>query len=74
MSVDQQDKVMWIDTSAMLADPMTKEMKPDHLLDALRNGKLSFTATAESQITKMKKQKSRSKKEKDTDKKSNEQT
>ena len=53
---------------------MTKEMKPDHLLDALRNGKLSFTATAESHITKMKKQKSRSKKEKDTDKKSNEQT
>jgi hypothetical protein len=74
MSVDQQDKVMWIDTSAMLADPLTKEMKPDHLLDSLCNGKLSFTATAESQITKMKKQKSSSKKKKDTDKKSNEQT
>ena len=63
ISIDQNDKVMWIDTSAMLADPLTKEMKPDHLLNALSTGELSFKATAESQITKLKKkQKSRSKK------------
>ena len=62
LGVDQTDKIIWIDTSAMLADPLTKVMKPTRLLEALETGRLTFEATAESQLTKLRKQKIRMKK------------
>ena len=50
--------IRWIDTSAMPVDCMTKRMKPDTLL-AVMKGKLDVTATAESTMTKQRKQKLR---------------
>lgn len=59
---DQQDKLIWIDTSAMLADPLTKGMKATRMLEALKSGVLDFEATDEAKMQKMLKQKQRAKK------------
>ena len=53
------DKVRWIDTSTMLADPLTKNMKPDRLLKFLESGLLDLEPTPESLVAKMMKQKQR---------------
>ena len=53
------DKVRWIDTSTMLADPLTKNMKPIRLLEFLKSGILDLEPTPESVIAKMHKQKQR---------------
>ena len=57
--MDQSDKARWIDTSAMLADPLTKLMKCCRLEDALSNNVLDLEATAASQMQKLMKQKQR---------------
>ena len=46
------DIVRWCDTSTMLADCLTKVMKADRLLDAMRSGVLDLTPTAESILRK----------------------
>lgn len=53
------DKVRWIDTSTMLADPLTKNMKPIRLLEFLESGILDLEATDASKIAKMMKQRQR---------------
>ena len=58
---DQTDKIRWIDTSTMIADPLTKAMKPDRLCESLRCGFLDLEPTDASKMAKMMKQKSRSK-------------
>ena len=62
---NQQDKVRWIDTSTMIADPLTKKMKPERLIECLQNGKISLIPTKEAQMSKlMKKAQRAAKKEK----------
>jgi hypothetical protein len=61
LSEEDFDKVRWIDTSTMLADPLTKNMKSDRLLEFLRTGVIDLTPTAASVISKMMKQKQRQK-------------
>ena len=51
------DMVRWIDTSVMLADPLTKAMKADALLTALSTNFMTFIATAESVLRKVKRSK-----------------
>ena len=46
----------WIDTTAMIADCLTKAMKPDRLIDAL-GGHLDLRATPEGELVKMRRQK-----------------
>ena len=53
------DVVRWIDTSTMLADPLTKNMKPNRLLEFLDTGVLDLEPTPESVVAKMMKQKQR---------------
>ena len=62
---NQQDKVRWIDTSTMIADPVTKLMKPTRLIKCLQSGVLSLEPTKEAQMSKlMKKAQRAAKKEK----------
>ena len=42
------DYPRWIDTSVMLADPSTKSMKPDRLVDTMTTGRFDLRPTAES--------------------------
>ena len=53
---NQTDKVRWMDTSTMIADPLTKAMKPDRLVTTLKTGRLSLVPTAASQMSKLMKQ------------------
>lgn len=46
------DYPRWIDTSCMLADPLTKVMIPERLVNAMMTGKFDMTPTAESLIIK----------------------
>ena len=62
---DQTERVFWIDTSTMLADPLTKAMKSERLDTALQTCFLDLEPTAESQIAKMMKQKARREKKVD---------
>ena len=59
LSEDDPDRVRWIDTSAMVADPLTKRMKADRLVETLATGILSLEPTPESILAKMAKQKAR---------------
>ena len=56
----QTDKVVWIDTSAMIADPLTKAIRTARVSNTLRGGTFDQAATPESVIAKMAKQKARS--------------
>ena len=56
---ESNDKVRWIDTSTMLADPLTKNMKPIRLLEFLKTGILDLEPTDDSKFQKMLKQKQR---------------
>ena len=58
---DQCDKCIWIDTSTMIADPLTKAMKSDRLDQAMTSCWLDLEPTAESQMAKLMKQQSRAK-------------
>ena len=59
LSEESNDKVRWIDTSTMLADPLTKNMKPIRLLEFLQTGILDLEPTDDSKLQKMLKQKQR---------------
>ena len=63
LTEDQQDKVAWIDTSTMIADPLTKKMDCDRLLEAMKTNYLDLTPTAKSQMAKLMKQSQRRKQE-----------
>ena len=63
----EDDRIRWIDTSTMLADPLTKMTKPKRLNDALKTGILELERTPESKIAKMMRQKQRSKKTEETE-------
>ena len=58
---DECDRCIWIDTSTMIADPLTKAMKSDRLDDAISSCWLDLEPMAESQMAKLMKQQSRSK-------------
>ena len=51
---DSGDYPRWIDTSTMVADPLTKAMISDRLADMLRTGVLDLTPTPESLFIKEK--------------------
>ena len=61
LSEQQVDKIRWIDTSTMLADPLTKLMKPDRLVESLDKSYLDLTPTKASTLAKVMKRKQRSK-------------
>ena len=61
LNEQQVDKIRWIDTSTMLADPLTKVMSPDRLVTALDKGRIDLNPTAASTIAKQMKQKQRRK-------------
>ena len=58
---NQTDKIRWIDTSTMLADPLTKAMKPDRMVKAFITGFLDLVPTDASVMSKMMKQRGRAK-------------
>lgn len=53
------DCLMWIDTSSMLADPLTKAMLLDRLVNILATGWFDMRPTAESPMSKEKSRASR---------------
>ena len=53
------DYPRWVDTSAMLVDPLTKILPSDMLVKALNTGVYDMRATAESTMIKEKNRKSR---------------
>ena len=55
------DKVRWIDTDVMLADPLTKSMDPDKLRVAMKENYWDLVVPVESVIRKRAKQLQRSK-------------
>ena len=59
---DQTDRIRWIDTSAMICDPLTKAGPKgfaDRLNSTMRTGELSLEPSVESQMKKLKNQKLR---------------
>ena len=59
---DQHDKIRWIDTSAMICDPLTKAGPKgfeNRLVDVMCTGALSLEPTVESQMRKLQQQKRR---------------
>ena len=54
-----ENAVRWIDTSCMVVDCLTKRMRPDLMIRLMDSGVLCLTATAESQLLKLRKQKLR---------------
>ena len=64
LTEDQCDKCIWIDTSTMIADPLTKSMKSDRLDQAMVSCWLDLEPTAESQMAKLMKQQSQAKSKK----------
>ena len=58
---DQCDKCIWIDTSTMIADPLTKSMRTDRLDQAMSSCWLDLLPTVESQMAKLMKQTNRAK-------------
>ena len=57
-----ESAVRWIDTSCMVVDCLTKRMQPDVLIDLIETWILSLTATLQSQLLKLRKQKLRASK------------
>ena len=57
ITVEHPDQIQWIDTSIMLVDALTKDMNANYLRSVMKEGKWSTKPTAESEITKMAKQK-----------------
>ena len=56
---DPHMKLFWIDTSTMIADPLTKHMGSERLDQALDSGYLDLEPTAESKAAKAAKQRQR---------------
>ena len=59
LSDDMPDKIRWIDTSKMLVDCLTKDMKTNYLRETLKEGTYNIVPTVESEVTKLAKQKYR---------------
>ena len=59
LSAELPDQIRWIDTSKMLVDCLTKNMKTNYLRDTLKSGIYNIVPTAESEVTKLAKQKYR---------------
>jgi len=59
LSAELPDQIRWIDTSKMLVDCLTKDMKTNYLRDTLKSGIYNIVPTAESEVTKLAKQKYR---------------
>ena len=57
LTIDHPDQIKWIDTSVMLVDCLTKDMSGNALRATMKSGYYDITPTAESEITKMAKQK-----------------
>ena len=57
----QTDRPRWIDTSTMIADPLTKSMRTDRLDQAMSSCWLDLLPTVESQMAKLMKQTNRAK-------------
>ena len=55
------DLVRWVDTDVMIADPLTKTMEPDKLLEALDSNRWNFKQPIESVLKKKAKQLARRK-------------
>ena len=65
---NQHDKIRWIDTSAMICDPLTKQGMHNfnqRLHETMMTGRLSLEASTESQMKKLNQQKARRKKAED---------
>ena len=67
----KKDYPRWIDTSTMIADPLTKSMDPTRLVNALMTGKLDLRPTPESLAIKAKNRQLR-KNKKENDKRAQE--
>jgi len=61
-----ENAVRWIDTSCMVVDCLTKRMRPSQMHRLMDNGQLCLTATPESQLLKLRKQKLRAQKKSQT--------
>jgi hypothetical protein len=61
-----ENAVRWIDTSCMVVDCLTKRMRPNQMHMLMDCGKLCLTATPESQLLKLRKQKLRAQKRSQT--------
>ena len=59
LDITKGDYPRWIDTSTMVADPLTKAMKPDRLLNTMETGVLDLRPTPESLAIKEKNRKAR---------------
>ena len=59
LDITKGDDPRWIDTSTMIADPLTKAMKPDRLLNTMETGVLDLRPTPESLAIKEKSRKAR---------------
>ena len=59
LDITKGDYPRWIDTSTMIADPLTKAMKPDRLLQTMETGALDLRPTPESLAIKEKNRKAR---------------
>ena len=59
LSDDMPDKIRWIDTSKMLVDCLTKDMKTNYLRETLKDGTYNIVSTVDSEVTKLAKQKYR---------------
>ena len=59
---DHPDAIRWIDTSTMIADPLTKRMEAERLLSCMDTNILDLEPTHESTMVKMAKQAQRKKK------------
>ena len=64
---DQQDRIIWIDTSAMVVDERTKAKKSDTLIKLLRTRELNICATDKSILLQIRKSKLKQQKKLDAD-------
>ena len=54
--MNKDNKLRWIDTSAMICDPLTKygnELFASRLVETMETGRLDLVATASSELKKM---------------------
>ena len=73
LSDDMPDKIRWIDTSKMLVDCLTKDMKTNYLRETLKQGEYNIVPTVESEVTKLAKQYRRRKSQAPTENETDEQ-
>ena len=57
ITTEHPDQIQWIYTGIMLVDALTKNMNTNYIRSTLKGGECSTKPTAESEISKMAKQK-----------------